>query len=55
MKVTEIIDEVCEDICDNYCKYPLIYQPDESCNMDPEWIEKMLQEKCDDCPLHNLK
>lgn len=54
MTVTEIMNEVIEDICDNYCKYPLIYKPARVCEIDDDYMGRMFQEKCENCPLRKL-
>lgn len=44
--VTDIISKVTSDICDNYCKFPEQYTFEE--------FEKMLCERCNECPLDHL-
>lgn len=42
--ITQILEEVKEEVCTNICRYPFEYED----------FERMLAEKCEDCPLDRL-
>lgn len=52
--VSQVICEVIQDICDNYCKYPIIYQPTYIDNIDDDYMGRMFEERCNNCPLRRL-
>lgn len=45
-----LIEEVKAQVCDHYCRYPDEYKTHEN---DANW-ERMIEEKCVDCPLTAL-
>lgn len=47
--VTKIIGEVIEEMCDKYCKYPLMWEPQEH-----DGMELFESEICANCPLMRL-
>lgn len=50
--ITSQFEQIKADICDNYCKWPEIYMEIEQ---DPdEAYERLLNEKCAECPLQKL-
>jgi len=50
--VFDIITEMAEDMCKNYCRFPLVYKP-EYFN-DKDYMDRLLEEKCKDCPMRRL-
>lgn len=44
--------EVIEDICDNYCKWPEKYKGE--IKDEDEAYDKLMAEKCENCPLNKL-
>ena len=49
-----ILNDVASDICRNYCKYPIIYKPTHIEDVDDDYMGRMLDEKCQHCPLGKL-
>lgn len=52
--ISEQMAEICEEMCDGYCKYPIIYAPSKSENIDDDYIQRLFDERCESCPLHRL-
>ena len=52
--VMSIIEEVAGQICDKYCKYPDIYKPEHIPSIDDDYMGRMFQDKCRECPLKRL-
>lgn len=51
-KITSQFEQIKEQICDDYCKWLEIFMETEQ---DPdEAYERLLNEKCGDCPLQRL-
>ena len=45
---------VASDICKNYCKYPVIYKPTHIEDVDDDYMGRMFDEKCEQCPFRKL-
>ena len=52
--VVGILNEVANDICKNYCKYPVIYEPTHIEDVDDDYMGRMFDEKCEQCPFRKL-
>lgn len=54
MKIKEILEGMASEICTHYCKYPECYEKANE-GMDDDAInEKLIEEKCNKCPLSEV-
>ena len=49
LTISDIIESVAQDFCDNYCKFPGEYGEED------DDYERLIDEKCSNCPLNRLQ
>lgn len=52
MSITETLNKISEEMCNKYCKFPEQYYS-QTDDVDAA-CEKMLKEKCENCPLNKI-
>lgn len=52
--ITDLIEAIKMEICDHYCKWPEQYSFDGTSYQDGEQLERMIDERCEGCPLDLL-
>ena len=45
-KISEMLEDIASEMCDHYCKYPIVYDPEEH-----DDVELCDSEICANCPL----
>lgn len=56
-QTVNILDElevIANKICDEYCKWPQEYGCQDDYDSDEDELEKMWEEKCQNCPLYQF-